>query len=561
MSDIFKVLKIIPKDEKKNYLIFFIMASSIMILESLSIGLIFPIVMIGFSENVENNNLYIFLSQYLENYRYENIILILLVSLIIIYFFKNLFLIYLYWWKNGFSNRVQYKIEKKLLDIYLNEPFVKVLNKNSAIKIRNIVQIVSNFSKLLISSMVLIIESVVLVGITSIIFFINPLSAIVAFTFISIIILSFYYLAKLKAVKWSKERISLSGVVMKTLIEGLSAIKEIKIFNKENFFINRFLSYNMKYLHLSRKFSTFHESPKVVIETAGIIAVSSTIIIMFNFGESKEEILAMVGIFGAAGLRLLPATTRIVGCINEVKNNLPSLDLLIDELKFQNPFKESNSSNQINKINSEISLEDISFTYPTKKTKILSGISFKIKKGTITGIIGESGKGKSTLLNLIMGFLTPTYGKIRVDGVFISEKNLFSKNFFSYVSQEIFLLNDTLQSNIVFGDESINQEKLKLAVKIAELNGFISELDHGLETIIGEKGLDISGGQRQRIAIARALYKNSQVLILDEATSELDEENEMNVISNLKNLVNKTIILSTHNKSILKYCDQVLEIK
>ena len=561
MIELNKIFKILPKDEKKNTVIFLILTLVITFLESFSIALVFPLIIFGLSDNINEENFYYLIEDYVKEYSNEELLFLLLFFLASVYVFKNAYLIYLHWWKHGFINRVQYKLEKKLLEIYLHQPFLQILKKNSAFKLRNIVNETSRFAKFLISTMHLFIEIMILIGITFVIFFLQPFAAFYVLILIFFIVSVFYIFAKIKTIQWSKKRIFHSGLSMKTLIESLSSIKEIKVFKKENFFIENFSLNNKKVLHFSRMFSTFNESPRIILEAASVLAITVAIVVMFNGGEEKKEILAMVGIFAAAGLRLLPSTSRIISSINEIKNNLPSIDLIIEEFKLGNESYNYNSNKNITDFNNEIKFDNVSFSYSDEKKPIIKDLSFSVIKGTVNAIVGQSGSGKSTILNLILGFVEPNKGKLTIDGKNIANKN-FSKNFFGYVSQEILLLDNSVKFNISFGDENIDEVKLAKSIKVAQLENFITKLENGINTNIGEKGFNISGGQRQRIAIARAIYQSPKILILDEATSELDEENEHKIINDLIKLYrDKTIILTTHNKKILQYCNQILSLE
>ena len=317
MIELNKILKIIPKDEKKNTIVFLFLTVLTTLLESFSIGLIFPLIVFGLSDDIKNEKFYLLIENYVKNYSYEQILFILIVILATVYIFKNIYLLYLHWWKQGFNNRVRFKIDQRLLKIYLHQPLLKILEKNSAFKVRNIVAETSNFSKFFSSSMQLFIEIMVFLGITLLIFLLQHLAAIYLLSIIFLITLIFYILAKIKTVKWSKKRIFYNGLSIKTLMEGLSAIKEIKVFKKESFFIDNFSFNNKKGLHFSRLFSTFNESPKLIIEAASILAISVAMFAMFYNGEDKNQIIAMVGIFAAAGIRLLPSALNFLTLVKK----------------------------------------------------------------------------------------------------------------------------------------------------------------------------------------------------------------------------------------------------
>ncbi len=554
-----KVLKVLPLDEKKYLIIFFGLLIIIMILESLSIGAIFPLILTILSDNFETERTYLAIQNYTGNLSYKGLIFLLLTSISLIFVLKNLFIIYFKWWSHGFINRVQFKIQRKLLEIYLHQSYLDVLSKNTAIKVRNIASETSRFAKYLMSLMQLIIESMVVLVIGLLLFVLNPKVAIFVIVLISILTLSFYLVAKIKAVNWSKKKIFHDGFSMKFLIESLSSIKELKIFNKESLFLDRYSFQEKNKLHFSRLFSTFNESPRILIEAFMIVTICISIIFMTKIGVEKKEILATLGIFAVAGFRLFPSTTSIIRAVNEVKSNLPSINLIIDELNLEKNIQDRKIKMKDDvEFNNSIKLTNVNFCYPNKKQNIVSDVNLEIKKGSRIVVRGDSGSGKSTLLNLIMGFLKPTKGEIKIDGINIHENYNDVKNLFSYVSQETFLLDETIRYNITFKNtlDPSNEKKLYDILNDVNLKSMVDQLDKGLDTVVGEKGFNISGGQRQRISIARAIYAGKQILILDEPTNELDEVNELSIVKNIINKQkNQTIILSTHNKELIKFCE------
>jgi len=557
-----KLLKILPKNEKKNLFFFFCLILIIMLLECLSIGAVFPLLITILSENFKTEKVYLLIDNYIGDITYNYLILILLSTLSLIFIIKNLFIIYLKWWSNGFNNRVQFKLQRRLLEIYLSQLYLDVLEKNSAIKVRNIIQEISKFSKYFLSLMVVIIETMVVMGIGFLLFFLNPTIAISMSIVILILILIFYFIAKIKAVEWSKKRLKHGALSTKFLIESLSAIKELRIFKKEKLFLDKYTKEEKAYLHLSRLFSTFNESPRILLESVMVIALSVSIILMINLGVEKKEILATLGIFGIASFRLFPSTTRIIRSINDIKNFMPSIDLILNELNLgKNILKEIDHNKPKIKFDNLIEFKNVNFCYPGKEKNIIQNLNFQIKKGNKIGLFGESGSGKSTLLNLIIGYLNPTNGGLEIDNQKVFDNYDQLRNIFSYVSQDTFLLDESIKYNITFTNQ-VNEEmekKLNDIIEIVNLKDFVNNLDKGLHTIVGEKGLNISGGQRQRISIARAIFNSKEILILDEPTNELDEINEYEIINNIfERFKDKTIILTTHNKELLDFCDATL---
>ena len=303
--------------------------------------------------------------------------------------------------------------------------------------------------------------------------------------------------------------------------------------------------------------------PRVVIETVTISAVCFSIIYMVNMEVDNSNIVATLGIFSAAAFRVFPSITRIIGNFNTIKAGLPSVDLLNYEIENNKILHDNHKNYDLVKFNDSITFKNVTFKYPASNKKILNEVSFKIDKGSIVGISGDSGSGKSTLLTLLLGLIKPDSGEVLFDKVKTYENFENIRKNFGYVSQEVFLLDETIKYNVTLGlqEKDIDRQRLKEVLDISNLSNFINSLDNKEETQIGEKALKISGGQRQRLVLARALYNNPEIIILDEATSELDKKNEIEIFENiLKKNKNKTMIIITHNKDLLKICDQIISI-
>ena len=561
-----KIFKILPVNEQKNLFIFSILIVIVMVLETLSIGVVFPLIITILSDDFKSEAIYKFIASYTGNLNYEELILLLLVTVSLIFILKNIFILYLQWWKHGFTNRIQFTLQRKLLEIYLFQPYLSVIKKNTAIKVRNISTEASRFTKYFIATLTIMFECMVVISITILLFYLNPTVAIVIIGLVSLLTLSFYFVAKLKAVNWSKNRIINSQFSMKALVESLSSIKELRIFNKENLFLNKYSLHEKRAFYFNRLFAIFNDSPRIFLESVMVTILCVSIIYMINSGIEKNEVLATLGIFAVAGFRLFPSTTRIITCINELKSTLPSIDLIIKELNTENNFsKEFKKDDRETSFEDTIEFKNVSFSYPENHQNVIENFNLKIKAGSKIAIIGESGAGKSTLLNILIGFLKPNKGKIELDGKEIFNNHNQLRNIYSYVSQETFILDESVRFNITFNHSLISEKeenKLNEILEIVHLKDLINNLEKGLDTVIGEKGANISGGQRQRISIARAIFSNKEILILDEPTNELDEINEYGIIKKIfERYKNKTIILSTHNNKLIDFCDVVLSMK
>ena len=325
---------------------------------------------------------------------------------------------------------------------------------------------------------------------------------------------------------------------------------------------------------VSRKLTIFTSLPRVWMETVAIASLSTVIVVFVIQDYSFNQILAIIGVFAAAGFRLLPAVNRLLGNFQKLKFVMPVIKNLGNELvDISNDQKIIHkSSNKKIKLKSVIKFQNVSFYHEyeeygklIKSKNIFTNVNLEIKKGELLGIFGKSGSGKSTLIDLISGLIHPTSGQIIYDENFpILDDIRDWQSHIAYVSQNSFLVDDTIKNNIAFGIEENNIDliRLKRALQESDLLDHVSSLPQGIETLVGENGIKLSGGQRQRICIARYLYFNRDILIFDESTSSLDVETEKKIVNTIKKIKGeKTIIIVSHRLSALKLCDRFLNLE
>ena len=365
--------------------------------------------------------------------------------------------------------------------------------------------------------------------------------------------------------KWSIERQKYAEKSGKDLLEGLGSIKEIKIYGKEDVFINQFSKHNFLQANIFKKHGVLAESPRLFIE---VCSVGVLVLILYTLSRGEyveEELLSTVGIFGASAFRMLPSLNRIINSIQNIRLYSSSIPVLLQELsyipknkvKLNEKFKYETSKDFI------IEFENVDFSYNDKKNLVLKKLKFNIQKGQCIGIIGESGSGKSTLVDILLGLFVPTNGDVLFNGesIFLNP-SIWRKNI-GYVPQQSILIDDSIKKNIAFGeiDEKINTSKIIECLKEVQLFEFVNNLEHGMDTFVGEKGVKISGGQRQRIAIARALYNDPKILIFDEATSSLDKNTEEKIMKSIYSFKkSRTLIIISHRITSLINCDLWYEI-
>ena len=394
--------------------------------------------------------------------------------------------------------------------------------------------------------------------------FIEPFGAIIVglfFTFFSWLVVK---LSNKSLNYWGKKRERLDDKLSKNIVEGFGGIKEIILLGRTNFFSKVFSKNNFSKAIILRNYLTVSQSPRYLLEIIAVFGVVGFIFIMIKQGKEVNELLTIIGVFVAAVFRMIPSFNKIISCLNNMKYYSNSIDLLYEEFKNKDSYNRFDKSKTQIKLKSEINIENLEFRYENDRKQILKKINLKISKGDFIGIFGESGSGKSTLIDVLMGLFNPTSGSIKVDGVDIN-KNLRSwQNIIGYVPQNIFLINDSVKKNIAFGIENhkISSINMLKAIKESQLLKFIDSLNHGIDSKVGERGAQISGGQLQRIGIARAIYKNPDLLIFDESTASLDSNTEEEVLKSINSLRgNKTIIMISHNLKNLKDCDYVYSLK
>ena len=551
---IFNISSLISKQYYHKIYIFFILNFLCLLLEMLSLGLIFPIILTIVSNSVSDLDLLPSIYKFLNlDFNSKTSLNYLLIFFLFFFVIKNLFLIYFRWWQYNLTNSITLNIQNSLFETYLNEKMENINIYNAGVKIRNIKQETSRFGKFLISYLTVFLESFIILGILSVLILTNTI-LVIYITAVSIpIFWIFYYLAKKIALPISKRKLFISEKSMSLLNEALKFIKEIRLFKKTNLFINNFKILEKEAFDLTTKFQTYNMSPKLIIEIIIIALFTCTILFIDINNISSEKLTAFLGLLTVSAIRLHSSITRIIMSLNDIKHNQPSMEMLINENN-----KERIINNQINlehKFQKSINFNDVSFSY-SKKKPIFKNLNFSINLKDKILILAPSGEGKTTLLDLITGLIKPNNGKVMMDNYNTFEYFEEINNNFGYLSQESFILNETIKFNICFEKDhkKIDHKKLNDALQISGLDKINKNLDELLNYIVNENGSNLSGGQRQRISIARIVYKNPEILLFDEPTSQLDKDSENLIIKNLMNhFENKTMIFTTHSKEATKY--------
>ena len=527
-----------------------------MFLEMIGIGLIIPLINLL----IDSENYYIIQNiNFFENSSQNEIIKFFSFILIFLYLLKACFVFIFNKFKYGYLFDLQKKISSEFMGKYLSFDYSKILKTSSSEKIRNLNN-VSIFVELLNQSLMLITEFFLIIGIGLIVLWINDIGSIFIFIIIGIVSYYLFRVSKKSLYIYGKERNKFDKLKFQSIQENFFSIKEIKILKKEKFFRNKFSKINNFYADFSKKFEIYQIIPKVTLEFIGILSLCSVIIYMVLRGIDTKIIIINMGIFAAAAFKMIPSLGRIINHTQFISYYSNIVEIFESQSDFQTNDKLEIAGNKIS-FNKNIIFKNIFFSFGEKK--ILENFNLEIEKYECIGLIGESGVGKSTLINLLLGLLSPDKGKILIDGVDTDFKEYYWGDTIGYVPQFIYLINDTIKRNIAFGieNELIDEHSIKSSIKNSQLEKFIEDTNGGIEYIIDENGKNLSGGQIQRIGIARALYNNPKILILDESTSSLDKDTEesfLNIIKNLKNTL--TIIIISHKQNPLSICDKIYKI-
>jgi ABC-type bacteriocin/lantibiotic exporter with double-glycine peptidase domain len=380
----------------------------------------------------------------------------------------------------------------------------------------------------------------------------------------------FYKIFKNKFLELGKKKLYFDQKKLQDLQNSLHAVQNIKLDHLEDVFSNRFL-FNTNLASKSQFFSNFMlEFIKPLIEFLVLVLFILILLFFFFYLQiSKQEIIMMIGLFVVAMFRILPSCNRTLNAFNTIRYYYSTIHLISDELKALTINNNIDQNEKFKKNNlvfkNLIELKNLSFYYTdnAKNVEILKNINIKIKKNEFIGILGDSGTGKTTLLNIICYLLKPSSGSLLLDNIDVSDSYISYQKKIGYVSQNTYLVDGSIIENIIFGvdKKDYNHDTFNKVIDLSNVNEFLSKLPLGKDELIGEKGSKLSGGQKQRIGIARALYKNPEILILDEATSALDPSNEKIIINNIKKINNITALVVSHNPNTLKICDNVYKIE
>jgi ATP-binding cassette subfamily C protein len=553
-----KLQKIISKDDKKKLFIIsgFVLCSSFF--EILTAG--FVVIFAQVINNPEVSLKYLTFLGIEDSIPRERLILYTGIAFGVVYLIKNIISVCETFYQNFSIQRMNYLFKQKMLRRYAQADYSYYLTRNSSLGIevlrRDIEEMFSSgmnsLASLISEGFVFLCLSIMIISMDiSLSFIICGLGIIFGYV-ISKKLLPFLYLL-------SKNLQEASLLCNQNLLQFFHGFKEIILRGKKDFFVETYEIYSLKQSRSKALQVATNSTPRIALEVVFVGLFVTAISVLCLENESPTKIMGILGGYMYVGFRLMPSLNRIITYLGTFKQSIPSIERVWEE--YHTPaLSESYVSVEEFKFEKSINLRNINFIYPNTTRKVLNDVFLTIEKGECIGLIGETGSGKSTLIDIILGLLRPIEGAILVDGEYSVNSPQWHQ-FIGYVPQSIYLVDDTIEANIVFGEkpENIDFDRLNKAIDSAQLRKFINQLPHQEKTMVGEGGVRLSGGERQRISIARALYRNPQVLIFDEATSALDNETEAQLMDTI-NIVGKgrTVIMVAHRLTTLKSCNRII---
>ena len=560
------ILATIPGYHKKLLTILLLTLASVVV-ELISIGTIIPILSIFVDSDYLKYTKYLF---FVESKSKEEIFIIILGFFLFIYFCKFFLLRYLIHAQNDLTNKMQVDISNKLFENYLYKNFLFHVKHSSSELIRNIQTEAAIFSfQVIFPSIRFLSEIIIFLFIMVALMFFNLKASLVVIFFFVVIGYALIKFTSIRLKHWGQIRHLHASQTLKQLQQSFSSIKEVIINNLQQVFLKKYHIHNLESAIAGKNRDTTVQMPRLILELLGVTTFVILIVFLLNLGMPISEIFVIIGVFFFAAIRLLPAVSSIVKSIQSLKFNEPVIKLIYEELidykKNELIIKQQRDSKEEEKINlKKITLKEVSFSYPNSKQKVFDRINFEINANDKIGIIGKTGTGKTTLLNLITGLIDCNEGKVIINDTNIDNLKLNWQRMIGYVPQLVSILDENILFNVTLEDDEkkINLSKFNEVLKIVDLHDHIYNLPNNIYELAGERGAKLSGGQCQRIGIARALYKDPKILILDEATSSLDASTEEFILDNLfRKMINKTIVTISHRKSSIKYCNKIIEIK
>lgn len=544
------------KQKKKSYLLFCLMFLAAG-LEFLSIGLILPIIGVFFnSDSLQIQEIISFLKIYFKD---DNLLVKIVILFVSIFLIKTLILVFISWYEQKFIATFKEEFSSKLFHNYLNQNHSFFEERNSSDFIRNLVTELDNAITYILYSFKSILEGLTIIFLVSLLILVDYSNTLKGVLFFFIIILAYLKIIRPQLKKWTKARFESESKRLQFIREGLSSVKDLKLLERSEFIFEKFKNFNTKLRDINKNVGFVNQLPRFILEFI-LVLVIFYFFVSINPDDKFNEELAILSVFIAAFLRIMPSLNRLINSLQLVKYSSYSVDKLSEEmLEIHNNSINDNQKKKIRvKFKGSIVAEIKKYKYNNKNQFEIKNFFLEIKKNEKIGIIGKSGSGKTTIIEILLGILKPKIGSVKIDDQLIDE--ISNRNeLFGYIPQKVFILNDTIKNNILFGldPKKISNKKIMDIIGKTNLNNLVGRTANGLEGVISEKGSNLSGGEIQRIGIARAMIYDPPIIFFDEATSSLDTFTERKILKEINNFEDKTFIFVAHRLGTLKETDKI----
>ena len=554
------VWSILNARQKGAALVLLMMMVVSMVLEMLGVGLMVPAIAVMTLGDAAPSPRAVAFLDWLGNPTKKQLILGAFLALFVIYLAKTCFLLVSAYWQSKFITALQTSLSRNLFSIYLHQPWSFHLGRNSADLGRTLSE-VGNFSQLCATMLASVSDSLVLVGIVAMLAFLEPIGTFVAAASLGTSMQLLSWITGKRMQEWGEQRFKVAELVGRQMAHGLGGAKDVKIRGRERYFVDQYDRYARVSANLSIRQIVMGQVPRMWLELVAVSTLCALAATMLWQGRDSRDMVASLGLFATAAFRLLPSVNRLALASQNFRFGAAGLAALQHDLSLS-----ASPPAACRRIvfQQSIALEGVVFRFPSGPAPALDGVTIRIPHGSAVGIIGGSGAGKSTAVDVLLGLLEPTEGRVTVDGIDVRDNLRGWQDMVGYVPQTIYLCDESLRSNVAFGvpNEEIDEAALARAIRAARLDDFVATLPNGLETVVGERGVRLSGGQRQRIGIARALYHDPAVLVLDEATSALDAATESEVMAAVNALQGaKTLVIIAHRLSTVEHCHVIYRLE
>jgi len=537
------------------------------VMEVISIGLILPVIQV-LLPGQGHSQLTALVFRYLPELSHAQKVLWVICIFAGFFLIKNLLLLVMIYVINKVVALKTALYTSILFRVYLNRSLPFHFRNNSALLLRNSTSGVGRSLGAVRIALLLGLDLMLMIGALIFLLTIEPEATLSIVVLLALVSFTFFKIGSPIFRRWGERAMDLEGSLIRWINQSFNGIRDVKLFNATEYLFSRVGDVARKAADVDSRITTSHQVPCLLIETVVVLGFLGVVLIFSSVARTPQEIIGTVGIFGLAALRLMPSLNRILTAATQLRQRAAFILTIYNDLKNLDTkfalFPDRLPSKEDLPFNHQITIDDLEYSYSGAPNSVLRGVNFTIRKGESIGFVGSSGAGKSTLMDIILGFLVP-----KVGGVIIDEKDAFEnivgwQKHIGFVPQEVFVMDDSIRRNVAFAveDNLIDDKRITTVLEMARLDTLVHELPEGLDTILGEHGTRLSGGQRQRIAIARALYRDPDVLVFDEATSALDNITEEEISNAIEKLSGeKTILIVAHRLSTVSKCDKIIFMK